>query len=71
MLFTDDGNAIHGTSFATVRSYLHAYVSDAVGYKGCVGLGDDYAELLFNWAPKRTTVVILPSRGASLRWFRN
>jgi lipoprotein-anchoring transpeptidase ErfK/SrfK len=61
MFFTDDGKAIHGTSFATVRSYLHSYVSDSVGSKGCVGLGDDDAKTMFEWAPKGTTVVILPS----------
>jgi len=61
MFFTDDGKAIHGTSFATIRSYLHAYVTDAVGSKGCVGLGDDDAKQLFEWAPIGTTVVVMPS----------
>ena len=61
MFFTDDGKAIHGTSFATIRSFLHVYVSDSVGSKGCVGLGTDNARLLFGWAPMGTEVVILPS----------
>ena len=61
MFFTDDGKAIHGTTFATIRSYLHAYVTDSVGSKGCVGLGDDDAKTLFEWAPIGTAVIILPS----------
>lgn len=61
MFFTEDGKAIHGTSFATIRSYLHAFVTDSVGSKGCVGLGDDNAKELFEWAPLGTAVVILPS----------
>ena len=61
MFFTADGKAIHGTSFATIRSYLHAFVTDSVGSKGCVGLGDDNAKTLFEWAPLGTAVVIMPS----------
>jgi len=61
MFFTDDGKAIHGTSFATVRSFLHAYVSDSVGSKGCVGISNWNARTMFDWAPLGTPVVILPS----------
>ena len=61
MFFSEDGKAIHGTKFATVRSFLHTYVSDTVGSKGCVGLSNSNARLMFDWAPVATPVVILPS----------
>lgn len=61
MFFTDDGKAIHGTSFATIRSFLHAYVSDNVGSKGCVGISNSNARTMFEWAPVGTPVVILRS----------
>lgn len=61
MFFTKDGKAIHGTSFATIRSYLHAYVTDEVGSKGCVGISDDNAKTLFEWAIVGTTVEVLNS----------
>lgn len=62
MFFTDDGKAIHGTSFATIRSFLHTYISDTVGSKGCVGISNSNAEALFKWTPVGTQVVILPSQ---------
>ena len=58
MFFTSDGKAIHGTSLAMVRSYLHAYVTDSVGSKGCVGLDEGDAEELFGWTPLGTPVVV-------------
>lgn len=58
MFFTDDGKAIHGTSIATLRSYLHAYLTESVGSQGCVGLTDDNAKALFEWAPVGTPVVV-------------
>lgn len=61
MFFTGDGKAIHGTSFATIRSFLHVYVSDAVGSKGCVGVSNSNARALFEWAPIGTPVIVLPS----------
>lgn len=61
MFFTGDGKAIHGTSFATIRSFLHAYVSDTVGSKGCVGISNGHARELFEWAPIGTIVEIKPS----------
>lgn len=61
MFFTDDGKAIHGTSFATIRSFLHVYVSNTVGSKGCVGVSNSNARKLFEWAPIGTPVIVLPS----------
>jgi len=31
MFFSQDGKAIHGTTWATVRSYLHMYITESVG----------------------------------------
>ena len=59
MFFTDDGKAIHGTKWATLRSYLHAYITESVGSHGCVGLTEEDARKLFEWAPVGTPVVIL------------
>jgi lipoprotein-anchoring transpeptidase ErfK/SrfK len=59
MFFTDDGKAIHGTNMATLRSYLHTYLTESVGSQGCVGLTDDNAKLLFDWAPVGTPVVVV------------
>ncbi len=61
MFFTDDGKAIHGTSFATIRSFLHVYISDKVGSKGCVGISNSNARELYEWAPVGTPVIVLPS----------
>lgn len=59
MFFTEDGKAIHGTQMATLRSYLHSYLSDSVGSQGCVGLTDDNAKVLFDWARVGTPVVVI------------
>ena len=59
MFFTEDGKAIHGTNMATLRSYLHTYLTESVGSQGCVGLTDDNAKLLFDWAPVGTPVVVV------------
>lgn len=59
MFFTADGKAIHGTQMATLRSYLHSYLTDSVGSQGCVGLTDDNAKALFEWAPVGTPVVVM------------
>ena len=59
MFFTEDGKAFHGTNLATIRSYLHAYLTESVGSMGCVGLTDDEAEQLFDWAPIGTAVLII------------
>ena len=58
MFFTADGKAIHGTQMATLRSYLHSYLTESVGSEGCVGLTDDNAAALFEWAPVGTPVVV-------------
>lgn len=58
MFFTADGKAIHGTQMATLRSYLHAYITDSVGSQGCIGLTDDNARALFEWTPSGTAVII-------------
>lgn len=59
MFFTKDGKAIHGTQMATLRSYLHSYLTESVGSQGCVGLTDDNALALFEWAPVGTPVVVI------------
>ena len=59
MFFTEDGKAIHGTQMATLRSYLHSYLTESVGSQGCVGLTDDNAMALFEWAPIGTPVVVM------------
>lgn len=59
MFFTEDGKALHATTFALLRSYVHAYLTESVGSAGCVGMNLDDAEALFEWAPKGTRVVIL------------
>jgi lipoprotein-anchoring transpeptidase ErfK/SrfK len=59
MFFSKDGKAIHGTEWATIRSYLHAYVTESVGSHGCVGLTEEDARTLFNWAPKGMLIEIL------------
>jgi len=59
MFFTQDGKAIHGTQMATLRSYLHSYLTESVGSEGCVGLTDDNAKALFEWAPMGTPVVVV------------
>ena len=59
MFFSEDGKAIHGTQMATLRSYLHAYLAESVGSEGCVGLTDDNARALFEWAPVGTPIVVI------------
>ncbi len=59
MFFTPDGKAIHGTLMPNVRSYLHSYVTQSVGSRGCVGLSDDAAKILFDWAPVGTPIVVI------------
>jgi lipoprotein-anchoring transpeptidase ErfK/SrfK len=59
MFFTEDGKAIHGTQMATLRSYLHSYLTESVGSAGCVGLTDDNAKALFDWAPVGTAVIVI------------
>jgi lipoprotein-anchoring transpeptidase ErfK/SrfK len=58
MFFTADGKAIHGTQMATLRSYLHSYLTESVGSQGCIGLTDDNAKALFDWAPVGTPVIV-------------
>ncbi len=59
MFFTADGKAIHGTQLSALRSYLHSYLTESVGSQGCVGLTDDDAKALFEWAPIGTPVVVI------------
>ena len=59
MFFTVDGKAIHATKWATLRSYLHAYIYEGVGSHGCVGLTLDNAKEIFAWAPMNTRIVVL------------
>ena len=59
MFFTEDGKAIHGTQMSALRSYLHSYLTESLGSQGCVGLTDDDAKALFEWAPIGTPVVVI------------
>ena len=59
MFFTEDGKAIHGTGWATLRSYIHAYLTEHVGSMGCVGLTEENAERIFAWAPVGTRIVVV------------
>ena len=59
MFFTPDGKAIHGTPAPNLRSYLQSYVTESVGTMGCVGLSDDAAKVLFDWAPEGTPIVVI------------
>ena len=59
MFFTKDGKALHATQWATLRSYVHSYITESVGSHGCVGLTKEDAKTLFDWAPVQTRVVIL------------
>lgn len=59
MFFTYDGKAIHGTKMALVRSFVHAYMTESVGSHGCVGLAEEEAALLFEWAPLGTRVDVV------------
>ena len=59
MFFSKDGKAIHGTQMATLRSYLHSYLTESVGSQGCIGLTDDNAKVMFEWAPVGTPVVVV------------
>ena len=58
MFFSKDGKAIHGTQWATIRSYLHAYITESVGSQGCVGLTKEDAKILFEWAPIGTPIEV-------------
>lgn len=62
MFFTEDGKAIHGTQMATLRSYLHTYITESVGSHGCVGLTDDNALALFEWTPMGTPVIVISEK---------
>jgi hypothetical protein len=53
MFFTKDGKAIHGTQM---------YLTESVGSQGCVGLTDDNAKALFDWAPIGTPVVVMTEK---------
>ena len=59
MFFSKDGKAIHGTQWATIRSYLHAYITESVGSQGCVGLTKEDAKTLFDWAPIGTPIEVM------------
>ena len=59
MFFSKDGKAIHGTQWATIRSYLHAYLTESVGSQGCVGLTEEDAKILFAWAPIGTLIEVM------------
>ena len=59
IFFSKDGKAIQGTYLATIRSYLHADVTESVGSMGCVGLTAVDATVLYKWPPKGTLIVVI------------
>jgi len=59
LFFDNDGKAIHGTQYATLRSYLQAYITGSVGSHGCVGLTLSDAERVYSWARERTVVEVV------------
>ena len=62
MFFSKDGKAIHGTGWAILRSYLHAYITESVGSMGCVGLTEEDAKAIYEWTPKGTLIVVLEGK---------
>ena len=69
MFFTEDGKALHATTFAVLRSYIHAYVTESVGSMGCVRdatrRGEGFVRVGSNGDPRRH-----PRRGARGRCVR-
>jgi lipoprotein-anchoring transpeptidase ErfK/SrfK len=59
MFFSEDGKAIHGTVFATLRSFVFVYITENVGSQGCVGLRRGNARRMFEWAPTGTPIIII------------
>lgn len=59
MFFTDDGKAIHATPLAKIRSYVKYLGLGEPGSHGCVGLSDDDAKTMFEWAPVGTVVEVV------------
>lgn len=62
-LFFHDGQAIHGSSYATVRSYaqwsgLESISPQPFGSHGCVGIYENYAKKLYPWAHVGVPIVI-------------
>jgi lipoprotein-anchoring transpeptidase ErfK/SrfK len=57
--FTSDYKAIHSTGFALVRSWAQYFVARDAGRHGCVGLTEDHAETLFNWAEVGTVIEVI------------
>lgn len=58
MFFERDGKAIHGTSYAAVRSYAQYAGIESWGSHGCVGVDVNDAMKLFRWAPINTPVIV-------------
>jgi lipoprotein-anchoring transpeptidase ErfK/SrfK len=56
--FSSDWKAIHGTGFASFRSWAQYLGAASVGSHGCVGLPDGHAKTLFNWATVGTSLSI-------------
>lgn len=59
LFFTDDRKAIHQTPFAKLRSYAKYLGLDQPGSHGCVGLSEDDAKAIYDWAPLQTTVDVV------------
>jgi hypothetical protein len=77
MFFSKDGKAIHGTQWATIRSYLHAYITESVGSQGQkkmprqYSIGRRLARLLKLWVKraKRLKTKRLTAFNAADRWY--
>ena len=59
MFFSEDGKAIHGTVFATLRSFVFVYLTENVGSQGCVGLRRGNAKRMYDWAPTGTPIIVV------------
>jgi len=56
--FTDEWHAIHGTGHAVAKSWAQYFGLDSMGTYNCVGLSDDNAKHVFEWADVGTNVSI-------------
>jgi len=56
--FTDEWHAIHGTGHAVAKSWAQYFGMESYGAYSCVGLSDENAKRLFEWADVGTNVSI-------------
>lgn len=59
MFFTEDGKAIHESTWVFAKSYAKFFGADFVGSQGCVGLQHEDAKELFEATPMHTPVEVV------------